>query len=177
MFEQIDMAARLAARRADLQDDLRRQLEAGRAASAFHRRPCWKKWGRAVMAQLGVALIDGEPVAAQIWLVQQGRATIFKLAQDPAFDRQSPGTFLTHWISAPASSIRMGCGRWISAGAMTAINGYGCRIARTAKEFWRPIPERLKDCCLLPSIFCPPGLCEKSASKGQQGHRDGFDLA
>ena len=43
-------------------------------------------------------MIDGLPVAAQIWLIQQGSATIFKLAHDPAFDNQSPGTLLTHWM-------------------------------------------------------------------------------
>jgi len=57
-----------------------------------------EKMGRSGVAKLAVALIDGQPVAAQIWLVQQGRATIFKLAHDPAFDRQSPGTLLTHWF-------------------------------------------------------------------------------
>ncbi|HWU54528.1 MAG TPA: GNAT family N-acetyltransferase, partial [Rhizomicrobium sp.] len=50
------------------------------------------------VARLAVAWIDGAPAAAQIWLVQEGRATIFKLAHDPAFDRQSPGTLLTHWV-------------------------------------------------------------------------------
>jgi CelD/BcsL family acetyltransferase involved in cellulose biosynthesis len=50
------------------------------------------------IAKLAVASIDGTPAAAQIWLVQEGRATIFKLAHDPAFDRQSPGTLLTHWL-------------------------------------------------------------------------------
>src|SRR5262249_24127378 len=49
------------------------------------------------IARLAVARIDGTPAAAQIWLVQEGRATVFKLAHDPAFDRQSPGTLLTHW--------------------------------------------------------------------------------
>ncbi|HSS12481.1 MAG TPA: GNAT family N-acetyltransferase [Rhizomicrobium sp.] len=57
-----------------------------------------EKLGRRGMARLGVAMIDGAPAAAQIWLVQQHRATIFKLAHDPAFDRQSPGTLLTHWM-------------------------------------------------------------------------------
>jgi hypothetical protein len=50
------------------------------------------------IARLAVARIDGAPAAAQIWLVQDQRATIFKLAHDPAFDRQSPGTLLTHWV-------------------------------------------------------------------------------
>jgi hypothetical protein len=49
------------------------------------------------IARLAVARIDEVPAAAQIWLVQDQRATIFKLAHDPAFDRQSPGTLLTHW--------------------------------------------------------------------------------
>ena len=57
-----------------------------------------EKLGRCGMAKLGVAMIDCVPAAAQIWLVQQDRATIFKLAHDPAFDRQSPGTLLTHWM-------------------------------------------------------------------------------
>lgn len=49
-------------------------------------------------ARLVIARIDGKPVAAQVWLVQQARATIFKLAHDPAFDRHSPGTLLMHWF-------------------------------------------------------------------------------
>ena len=57
-----------------------------------------EKLGGRGIARLGVALIDGQPVAAQIWLVREGAATIFKLAHDPAFDRHSPGTLLTHWI-------------------------------------------------------------------------------
>jgi Acetyltransferase (GNAT) domain len=57
-----------------------------------------EKLGPCGIAKLGVVTIDGLPVAAQIWLVQGRHATIFKLAHDPAFDRQSPGTLLTHWI-------------------------------------------------------------------------------
>jgi CelD/BcsL family acetyltransferase involved in cellulose biosynthesis len=57
-----------------------------------------ERLGPGGVARLAVARIDGAPAAAQIWLVQDGCATIFKLAHDPAFDRQSPGTLLTHWV-------------------------------------------------------------------------------
>jgi len=57
-----------------------------------------EKLGPPGVARLAVARIDGVSAAAQIWLVQGSRATIFKLAHDPAFDRQSPGTLLTHWV-------------------------------------------------------------------------------
>lgn len=57
-----------------------------------------EKLGSRGLARLAVAWVDGAPAAAQVWLVQGHRATIFKLAHDPAFDRQSVGTLLTHWI-------------------------------------------------------------------------------
>jgi hypothetical protein len=56
------------------------------------------KLGPRGTAKVGVATIDGLPIAVQIWLVRQPYATIFKLAHDPNFDRHSPGTLLTHWI-------------------------------------------------------------------------------
>jgi hypothetical protein len=57
-----------------------------------------KNLGMSGLAQLGVAHIDGKPAAAQVWLVRAPQATIFKLAHDPAFDQNSPGTLLTHWM-------------------------------------------------------------------------------
>lgn len=57
-----------------------------------------EKLGACGIARLAVAWVDDAPAAAQVWLVQGDRATIFKLAHDPAFDRQSVGTLLTHWI-------------------------------------------------------------------------------
>lgn len=45
--------------------------------------------------RLGVLRIDKRPAAAQVWLVKDGKASIFKLAYDGAFERLSPGTVLT----------------------------------------------------------------------------------
>jgi len=45
--------------------------------------------------RLGVWSIDATPVAAQVWIVENGRATVLKLAHDEAFRMHSPGTVLT----------------------------------------------------------------------------------
>jgi hypothetical protein len=45
--------------------------------------------------RLGLAYLDGEPVAAQIWIVAHGRAAIFKLAYDERFATYSAGSILS----------------------------------------------------------------------------------
>ncbi len=45
--------------------------------------------------RLGIARLDGKPVAAQIWIVNHSKANIFKLAFDEAFTEHAPGTLLT----------------------------------------------------------------------------------
>ena len=45
--------------------------------------------------RLGLLHLDDRPIAAQIWIVWRGTATLYKLAHDRAFDRLSPGTALT----------------------------------------------------------------------------------
>jgi CelD/BcsL family acetyltransferase involved in cellulose biosynthesis len=51
--------------------------------------------GVAGTLRLGIARKDGEPVAAQLWLVENGEATIHKLAYAEAAKALSPGTILS----------------------------------------------------------------------------------
>jgi CelD/BcsL family acetyltransferase involved in cellulose biosynthesis len=45
--------------------------------------------------RLALLYLDERPIAAQLWIVQRGMATLYKLAHDRAFDALSPGTVLT----------------------------------------------------------------------------------
>jgi hypothetical protein len=45
--------------------------------------------------RLGIASLDGQPIAAQFWFTIDRRASIFKLAYDEAFSKWSAGTVLT----------------------------------------------------------------------------------
>jgi CelD/BcsL family acetyltransferase involved in cellulose biosynthesis len=45
--------------------------------------------------RLGLAWLNGEPIAAQIWLVANGRAEIYKVAYNEAFKPYSPGTLIS----------------------------------------------------------------------------------
>jgi hypothetical protein len=52
--------------------------------------------GAAGTLRLGIALRDGQPVAAQFWTVEHGVATIHKLAHLESERANSPGTLLSH---------------------------------------------------------------------------------
>lgn len=52
--------------------------------------------------RLGFARLGRQPVATQLWTVENGVALIHKLAHDQAFDGASPGTLLSHAMFAHA---------------------------------------------------------------------------
>ena len=45
--------------------------------------------------RLGLAWLNGKPIAAQAWIVANGRAEIYKVAYDEAYKPYSPGTLVT----------------------------------------------------------------------------------
>lgn len=45
--------------------------------------------------RLGLLYVDGEPAAAQMWFLNDGRVGVFKLAYDPRFRDYSVGTIIT----------------------------------------------------------------------------------
>jgi len=47
------------------------------------------------MLRLGIARMKGRPIAAQLWIVGQSKASIYKVAYHKAFSSLSPGTVLT----------------------------------------------------------------------------------
>jgi CelD/BcsL family acetyltransferase involved in cellulose biosynthesis len=47
------------------------------------------------MLRLGLAWLNGQPIAAQAWIVSHGRAEIYKVAYDEQFKAFAPGTLLT----------------------------------------------------------------------------------
>lgn len=55
--------------------------------------------------RLGLAWLDGKPIAAQLWIVSHGRAVIYKLAYHEDFKAYSPGTLLTARLMEQALDI------------------------------------------------------------------------
>lgn len=48
--------------------------------------------------RLAILYIQGQPVAAQLWFVVHGKASIFRLAYDEAWKHYSPGSILTSYL-------------------------------------------------------------------------------
>lgn len=55
--------------------------------------------------RLGFARLNGQPVATQLWTVENGVALIHKLSHDRTFDGASPGTLLSHAMFAHAIDV------------------------------------------------------------------------
>lgn len=87
--------------------------------------------------RLALLRIDGAPVAAQIWLVDGARATLFKLAHVETAREHAPGTLLTHWairrLARTAGTTEIDFGRGDDAykaqWAPLAVERYGLTAA------------------------------------------------
>jgi CelD/BcsL family acetyltransferase involved in cellulose biosynthesis len=55
--------------------------------------------------RLGLAWLDGRPIAAQLWIVSHGRAEIYKVAYDEDFKAYAPGTLLTAMLMEHAIEV------------------------------------------------------------------------
>jgi hypothetical protein len=45
--------------------------------------------------RMGIVYLDDQPIAGQVWIVNSGKATIYKLGHDQKFDEYSAGSILT----------------------------------------------------------------------------------
>jgi hypothetical protein len=48
--------------------------------------------------RLGIARLAGQPIAAQLWIANHGKAYIFKVAYDEEFNAYSPGTLVSNLL-------------------------------------------------------------------------------
>jgi CelD/BcsL family acetyltransferase involved in cellulose biosynthesis len=92
-FEQADWA--------DYEEVYAHSWKPAEGSPAFLRRFAESE-GLAGTVRLGLAHLDGRPVAAQLWTVEAGVAYIHKLAHDEAATAHSPGTLLSHALFAHA---------------------------------------------------------------------------
>lgn len=79
---------------ADYEAIYRRSWKPGEGSPAFLRRFAMIE-GEAGRLRLGIATIEGAPVAAQFWTVEAGTAFIHKLAHDEEARTHSPGSLLS----------------------------------------------------------------------------------
>jgi CelD/BcsL family acetyltransferase involved in cellulose biosynthesis len=55
--------------------------------------------------RLGLAWLNGQPIAAQMWIVAHGRAEIYKVAYHESFKAYAPGTLVTSMLMKHAIEI------------------------------------------------------------------------
>jgi hypothetical protein len=120
--------------------------------------------------RMGVIYIDDQPVASQIWIVNSGKATIYKLGQDQRYDEFSAGSILTarlmeHVLEVDrVQEVDFGSGddpykkNWLPqrrerwgilamnprsvAGCIGIVRNVG---GRATKNAWRAVRERLRN--------------------------------
>ncbi|MDP2811882.1 MAG: GNAT family N-acetyltransferase [Rhodocyclaceae bacterium] len=79
---------------ADFETIYRRSWKSAESYPGFVRELC-RLAARRGWLRLGVLSLDGAAIASQIWLFDNGKASIFKLAYDPDAAHLSPGSVLT----------------------------------------------------------------------------------
>ena len=57
-----------------------------------------ESFSRAGWSRLAILYVKGQPVAAQLWFVHDGKASIFRLAYDKAWKKYSTGSILTSFL-------------------------------------------------------------------------------
>ena len=57
-----------------------------------------RRLGAIGMLRLGIARLQGKPIAAQLWIVGEAKASIYKVAYHEEFSSYSPGTVLTSYL-------------------------------------------------------------------------------
>lgn len=50
------------------------------------------------LLRLGIARLKGQPIAAQLWITNHGKASIYKVAYDENYASYSPGTLVTSYL-------------------------------------------------------------------------------
>jgi len=57
-----------------------------------------KRFSKRAWPRLAILTIDGKPIAAQLWFVVEGKASIFRLVYDEAWKHYSPGSILMSYL-------------------------------------------------------------------------------
>ena len=79
----------------DAYEEVYRASWKGEEGSFSFLRALAQQEGKAGTLRLGIARKDGQPIAAQLWLIEHGEATIHKLAYREDMKALSPGTILS----------------------------------------------------------------------------------
>lgn len=90
--------------------------------------------------RLGVAWIDGHPVAAQVWIVANDRAEIYKLAYNEDFKLYSPGTLLTAMLMEQALNVD----RVVEVDYLTGDDAYKAAWMETRRERWGLVAHNIR---------------------------------